>query len=272
MKESYEVYRDAVRDVWRDWWTAWPLSQSVHLGDVFHLTDSRVRPAGALSDRGVTFASRGGTPHNDYLYATQGSAAVRFKTAGVAMDGVTALAVADLGALVTFEKDDSALIVYRGLVENGVTDERAIAAALVRLTWETWDDSLLAVTHVIAAESGTVLTAAGTSASAELRLQAGAGQAQLGLADVAGRVSVARAKGLGLHWTSDQGCTPFFRVVGLRKGWFGKVKQDYGPRQPGRGAGPVPVPPALVDEAHEDPRSVIEVLGADDQPFGITDQ
>ncbi|MZF83883.1 hypothetical protein [Streptomyces sp. SID5643] len=271
MKDSYRLYRRAVDDVWKGWWVSWPLSARVELGQVLENADGRVRPAGVLSDRGIAFTSRPGTPHNDYTYDTQGSASVRFKAAGVAADGFTALAVADFGAQVTFEKDDAVLVVYRGLTESGVSDVRSLAAALVRRGWDDWDGTLLAVTDVVSAASGTVLTAAEAGAVAELRLQAGAGQAQLGLADLASRASVAGRRRLGLEWLGTDS-TPFFRVVRLRKNWFGKVTKDYGPRQPGRGAAPVPVPPVLLEEAQDDPQVVLETVSADEQPAeGLTE-
>ncbi|GGV60638.1 hypothetical protein [Streptomyces massasporeus] len=265
MKDSYELYRHAVDDVWKGWWVCWPLSGRVEVGQVLENVDGKVRTAGTLGERGIPFVPRPGTPHNDYTYDTQGSVSLQFKAAGVAMDGLAALAVADFGARVTFEKGNSALIVYRGLTETGVADVRALAAALVQRGWDDWDDTLLAVTDVVAADSGIVLTAAESGASVELRLQAGAGQAQLGLADLAGRTSVAWRRRLGLKWLGTD-TAPFFRVVRLRKTWFGKVEKDYGPRQPGRGAAPVPVPPVLLEEAYDDPASVLETVTSDEQP------
>ncbi|MEU9284281.1 hypothetical protein AB0D57_06000 [Streptomyces sp. NPDC048275] len=266
MKDEYEIYRGAIRGTWRDWWIAWPLSRRLALGDVLHQVNGRIRPAGTLADQGVPFTRRRGTQHNSYTYDTQGSATVRFKTAGTVADGFTALAAADVGALVTFRASGSALVVYEGLTETGVTDERALAAHLVQLGWEKWDDSLYAVTQVVTAVAGTVLTSASTDASAELRLRAGAGQPQIGLADLTGGVSLARSKSLGLKWISSHP-TPFFRVVRLRKNWFQKVRTDYGPPQPGRGAAPVPVPPLLLEEAQDHPEAVVETVPAEEQPL-----
>ncbi|MFF7309172.1 hypothetical protein [Streptomyces sp. NPDC008137] len=266
MKDSYQLYRRAVDDVWKGWWVAWPLSRRVEVGDVLENADGSVRAAGTLENRGIPVTMRHGTPHNDYAYDTQGSASVVFKTAGVAADGFTALAAADFGAKVSFEKGNAALIVYRGLTETGVDDVRDLAAALVRRVWRDWDENLLAVTDVVSAASGTVLTAAESGAVAELRLQAGAGQAQTVLTDLAGRAAVAGRHRLGLEWTGAES-TPFFRVVRLRKGWFGRVRKDYGPRQPGRGGAPVPVPPVLVEEAWEEPEAVLETVASDEQPL-----
>lgn len=264
MSDSYTVYRNAVRGGWADWWLTWPLVERVAVGDVLHNVGGQVRAAGALSDRGVNFSLRPGVPRKDYLHDAQGTVSVRFKTAGVAMDGFTALAVADLGAAVEFTKSKSALVVYTGLAESGVADHPALAAELVRLSWDTWDDSLLAVSQVVTAQSGILMTSAASMASAEVRLHAGAGQAQLGLADLAAKASILRAEGLSERWTGGK-CTPFFRVVRLRKRWFRDAEADYAPRQPGRGAGPVPVPPVLLEEALDDPDAVLETVEPEEQ-------
>lgn len=265
MSGSYTVYRKAVGGSWAKWWLAWPLVQRVAVGDVLHNLDGSVRTAGVLSDRGVGFALRPGLPHRDLLYDAQGTVSVRFKTAGAAVDGFASLAVADLGAAVEFTRSQSALVVFTGMVESGVENHPGLAAELLRLSWDTWDDSLLAVTQVVTARSGTFMTSGASSASAELRLQAGAYQAQLGLADLAAGASILRAQGLSEQWTGGE-CTPFFRVVRLRKPWFRAAKADYGPRQPGRGAGPVPVPPVLLEEALDDPGAVLEEVGPEEQP------
>ncbi|AWL89742.1 MULTISPECIES: hypothetical protein [Streptomyces albovinaceus subgroup] len=264
VSKTFKTYRTAVGDTWKGWWLAWPPSERVQLGQVFHDVGGHVRPAGTLTHLGVPFTERPGTPRNDFLHDSHGSASVRFKTAGVVMDGATGLAAADLGAMVSFSKKKSALVVFKGLRETGVEDQRALAAALVQLTWDQWDDSLIAVAQVVSADSGTVLVSATGEGSAELRLQAGLGQAALGLADLAGGASILAARKLGQQWTGPA-CTPFFRVIRLRKRWFRDVEADYGPRQPGRGAGPVPVPPLLLEEARDEPESVLEPVSPEHQ-------
>ncbi|MFE1292459.1 hypothetical protein [Streptomyces sp. NPDC058751] len=270
MKDTYELYRHAVDDVWKGWWVSWPLSQRVALGDVLHDADGRVRTAGTLVDRGIAFDSRPGTPENTYKHDAQGSVSVSLKAAGSAADGFASLAVADAGARIGFTKGNTAFVVYDGLTETTVADTRALASALVSRGWEDWDDSLLAVTGVVAAASGTVLTTTESGAFAELRVRAGAGPVQPVLADLAGNASIEGRQALGLEWLGTD-LTPFFRVVRLRKAWFGKVRKDYGPRQPGRGAAPVPVPPVLLEEAQDDPGAVLEdVSPAEQPPLGFT--
>ncbi|MGP3999397.1 hypothetical protein [Streptomyces sp. 8N706] len=271
MKDSYETYRDAVRDVWKGWWLAWPLSRRVELGDVFASVDGRVRQAGTLADRGIAADLRPGTPCNDYTYDTQGSASVRFKPAGAVLDGFGVLGAADAGALVEFRQDNAALIVYTGLTETGLRNIPELAATLVQRVWnDTWDPSLLAVTDVVTAASGIIVTAAQSGAFAEVRLRAEVGQGQLQLAHLSGHMGFADAKHLGLKWTSTD-ATPFFHVVRIRKDWLGRLKKDYGPRQTGRGAAAVSVPPLLLEEAHDDPGAVLETVPPQEQsPFGAS--
>ncbi|MGW1963474.1 hypothetical protein ACWCPD_24850 [Streptomyces sp. NPDC001935] len=270
MKDNYTLYRDAVDDVWKGWWVAWPLSQRVALGDVLHNADDRVRTAGTLADRGVAFDPRPGTPENIYKHDAHGSVSVALKASGSATDGFASLAAADAGARIGFAKGDTAFVVYDGLTETTVADTRALASALVSRGWDDWDDSLLAVTGVIEATSGTVLTSTENGAFAELRVKAGAGPVQPVLADLAGSASIEGRHALGLEWLGSE-LTPFFQVVRLRKAWFGKVMKDYGPRQPGRGAAPVPVPPVLLEEAQDDPGAVLEDVSPTEQPtLGFT--
>jgi hypothetical protein len=147
-----------------------------------------------------------------------------------------------------------------------VHDTRALAAALVRRGWSDWDESLLAVTDVVGARSGLVLTAADGASAAEHRVQAGALPAEPALADLSAATAVGWRRHIGLEWLAAD-VTPFYRVVRLRKGWFRKVKKDYGPRQRGRGAADVPVPPVLLEEAQDDPAAVLEQVPADEQPL-----
>lgn len=265
MSKPLAAYRKAVRGSWgKSWWLAWPITERISVGDVLHNVGGHVRRAGTLQDRGVTYTERLGNPHADVLHDASGAASVRFKPAGVTVEGFSALAVADLGAVVDFTKSNSALVIYKGLHERAVADERALAAALIELTWQTWDDSLLAVTQVVSADLGTLLISDSTGASAEIRLQANLGQAPLGLADLAGGATLLRHRGVSEKWVGGE-CTPFFRVVRLRKRWFRSVTEDYGPRQPGRGARPEPVPPVLLDEARHDPGAVLETVETDEQ-------
>jgi hypothetical protein len=257
-------------DPWKGWWLTWPLSERVKVGDVLRTAGGRQGTAGDLGGRGVQFGSQRGAPPSDFTYDSDGSVSIRFKAAGHAPAGFCALAATDAGALVEFKRGSSALVIYAGLSQQGFPDSSSVAASLAQLYWDgLWDEGLVVVSDVVSAQAGTVLVATRGGASAELRAGASAQAGPATLVDLAGSVSFARSANVGLKW-SGRMVSPFYRVIRLRRHWTGKVTSDYGPRQPGAGAAPVPVPPLVIAEAAEDPDSVIEYVAASEQPVPDT--
>jgi hypothetical protein len=268
---SYDSYKAAMKDPWKGWWVAWPPTQRVCLGDVFDTSDGNLRRAGDLVGRAIGFDSVAGTPAASFTYDSEGSVSTKFKLAGSVPQGFSALTEMDAGALVEFTGEASVLVLYDGLTQEGFSDIRSVAADLARLYWAgRWDTGLVAVSDVVAAAAGTVLTAERRGASAELRVTASAAAGPVSLIDLAGNVSVARSTSVGMHWAGPD-VTPFYRVVRLRKTWLAGIKTAYGSRQPGRGAAPGPVPPLVIDEARDDPAAVLESVTEDEQPPGAGD-
>ncbi len=171
----------------------------------------------------------------------------------------------------TFRRASSALVLYQGLTQTGLDNVPQVAADMARLYWDgKWTAELVVVTEVIAVASGTALTATVKAASAELRASAQAGIGPDKPIDLAGKVEVATSKNLGLKWTGTE-ITPFYRVFRLKTTWRNKLDTDYGPRQPGRGAVPTPIPPKVIDDAQASPESVIEDMPAEEQPLAVED-
>ena len=273
MTGSYDSYETAMRDAWEGWWVTWPLSRRVRVGDAFDTSGGTLRTAGDLAGRGVTFDLTAAAPAATFTYDSNGSASVRFKLAGdlPIPPGFSALTKADAGALVEFGRSSSVLVVYSGLTQQGMSDTRSVAEDLVRQYWKgSWPEELVGVTDVVSAAGGTVLAAAGSGASAELRASAGVGAGPITLLDLAGSVTVARAAQVGLQWVGSD-VTPFYRVVRLKRTWLNNVKTQYGPRQPGLGAAPGAVPPILVEEARDEPEQVLERVPAGEQPAPPTE-
>jgi hypothetical protein len=266
METLHRRYRAAVAGLWPGWWVTWPLTRKIQFGDVYLATPSNIVTAGTLTDRGLTVSPRAGTLQNDMLYDAAGKVSIRFKTAGSAAEGFSALATADAGALVEFRHDSAVLAAYTGVTSRELGNVSALAAELVSRCWAgRWQPGEVAVTGVVTARRGTVLVAQDRGAAAELRISGTAGSGPLTIGDLAGTVSAARSQHVGLTW-SGRSLTPFFQVVGVREDWRGRVAAEYGPRQPRRGAFPSPVPGLLLDEATAEPFSVLEVLSSDRQP------
>jgi hypothetical protein len=264
--DPYDDYKAAMRSLWKGWWIAWPPSQLVRVGDVFDISGGTQRRAGDLADKAVGFDSVPSARPSSFTYDSNGSVKIRFKEAGSIPHGFSALAKMDVGALIEFARDSAILVVYNGLSQEGFRDNRSVAAELTRLYWDgKWDAELVAVSEVVSAADGTVLTARQRGASAELQATAAAQIGPLKLVDLAGQDSFTRLTEVGLKWVGSA-LTPFYRVVRLRETWLNKIKTSYGSPQPGRGAAPVPVPPLLLEEAGDDPANVIENASEEEQP------
>ncbi|MFJ5776073.1 hypothetical protein [Streptomyces sp. NPDC093094] len=267
--DGYEVYRDAMAgDQWKGWWVTWPLSTRVRLGHVYDRQSDSIRRAGNLTARGIPFQREHGTPDGTFIYDSNQSVDVTFKAAGTTPAALSALAAADAGASVTFTRGRTAFVVLREHSQSGISDVRGLSHALVAAWWNNeWDDSLLAVTSVVAAAGATVLTAEASGAMAELKVSASAGIGGLGMADLALGASVVRHSALGAQWTGTD-VTPFYQVIRLRKSWLGKVLAEYGPRPPGHGALPSALPPLLSEEIGDDPEAALEPGdGTEELPF-----
>ncbi|MER5971949.1 hypothetical protein ABT112_19810 [Streptomyces sp. NPDC002055] len=266
MQRTFEAYRDAMSDFWPDWWLSWPLSRRVVLGDVLVHDGDAVRSAGTLAERGVAFATRTQPTEDHFVYDSAGSAKVNLKAAGATDAAFSSLAQAEAGIRVEFGRDAGVLAVFNGLTQSGVADTRRLASDLAALIWQgRWDPALLAVTELVHVGAGTVLSAAGSGAEAELRLSAGLGAGPVQLADLATGAALSKRNRLGLEWVGRE-LTPFYRVVRIRRSWLGKVSAEYDLAQPGRGAAPTPVPPLLLAEAQEDPATVLETVAVAEQP------
>lgn len=258
---GFTAYRRALRDTYPGWWAAWPLTQRARVGDVRELHDSGSVTAGTLCDRGIEAKSGPPGAQEDLLYDAGGTAAVRFKAAGTAAQGFS-IPVADAGALVEFHAEHSALVVYTGLEQTGLADVSQLARTLVRRLWRgDWEAELLAVTEVISARAGTVVTAQRAGAAVELRLTGTLGAGSVQLADLAGRVSFEVSRNVGLTVTGTD-LTPCHRVVRVRRTWLKRVKKEYGAPQPGRGLATGPVPSVLLEEARDDAMAVLEPVPA----------
>jgi hypothetical protein len=263
---SHTVYRDVMQSEWPGWWITWPLSKSIHLGDVFDTADDVLRSAGTLHDRGIPFSASRGAPPGFFKYDSKGSAQVRFKAAGSTGEGFSALGTADAGALVEFKGDAAILVIFRNLGSQEMSDTRSVASQLVRQWWQgTWPEGLVVVTEVVSVGAGTVLAATGRGASIELRANV-SGSTAPSLLDLAGEVSIARSQQLALEWIGTE-LTPFFHVGSLRRSWLGSIRADYGPRQRGARALPAtPVPATLLDQVRDSPETVLQSTSELPQP------
>lgn len=270
MNSAFEVYGKALSGVLgRGWWPIWPLSTRHAVGDVCTVAGGELLKVRTLGGLGVATLTDDSPYRDSLVYDSEGSVAVTLKATGTTGPLFSALTSADAGAHLRFARDRTVFATFAGLRETALKEPQTIAQPLVKLYMtKKWEPDWVAVTHVLMATSATVLIAAGNRAEAELRLAAGVAAGPVQVADLAGRVSLARSAGLGVDWLADADSTPFCRLVRLKRSWWGAVDADFAPRQRIRGFAPQEVPVRLLEQAREQPDDVVETVdfAADAEP------
>jgi hypothetical protein len=121
---------------------------------------------------------------------------------------------------------------------------------------DRWPEEQLVVTHLLTAETGTVLASTQSNSRAELRLKRDVPNLPVA-ADVSAGFEVANSESMTLQVTG-RGLTPVARVFGTQKPLLGRMKTVYGTVQPFRtGQLDDAAFADLLDEAAEEPEVVL---------------
>ncbi|MGH3931365.1 MAG: hypothetical protein ACRDTF_15505 [Pseudonocardiaceae bacterium] len=260
MNDVFSVFSAAMKGVLGPgWWSTWPLSTRHAVGDVCSVVEGQLLSAGTLGSLGVSTPALDSPYRDAFTYDSAGSVVVTLKASGVTGPLFQALVDADAGAHLSFSRGRSVFAAFAGLRQAALEQPHELAKPLVELYFQRkWEPDWVAVTHILSAESGTVLIAANDGAEAELRL--GVSAQQVGVGDLAGQVRLARSKSIGLDWFGDADSTPFCRVARLRKSWLGRIDADFAPRQKVKGLAPSDIPVRILQQAAEKPDDVVEMV------------
>src|SRR5262249_523254 len=91
----------------------------------------------------------------------------------------------------------------------------------------TWEREWCVISHLVTAESGTVLVSGEGASAVELSAQVGLGSGPVSFVDLASKVGVTRSSGLALELIGER-VTPFFRVLRLRRKFLRGIEAVYG--------------------------------------------
>ncbi|MEV6235321.1 hypothetical protein [Lentzea sp. NPDC051838] len=262
MADTPRSFVRAMSSLWgRGYWVTWHPSTRLRLGEVGTAGEGEFVGISSLQELEITAPSTLAETRDDLTWRSEGGVNVTTKASGQTSPLFQGLADAQAGMLVEFTQGNAILVAYKGLSETRLASQPALAVEMLRRYWlGTWSLDWYVVSHVVTAESGTVLMSRDGRTAVELAASASVLGGAIGLADLAAGVQVARSSGLALELIGTE-MTPFFRVVRLRKRFLRGVEATYG--EPGRlrsAAGrPAELPAELVEEAREDTDSVLEL-------------
>lgn len=240
------------------YWVTWQPSVRWNLGDVGAIERGVLIHIDDLATFGVHYATQPGVSKDRLTYSSQGNVALTFKLAGQVAQGFHALGAADAGVLVEFSKDEALVVSLRGVAESQVRSVPELAAQIVKLYLaDRWKQDYAAVTHLVSAQSGTILASSGNGSAVELRAQAAVGSGPVEIGDLSAGMSVARSHNLGLAVVGAN-LTPLFRVVRLKDSWLTDPRVVFA-RQRVRGARPEAAPTELLEQARDEWDAVLDM-------------
>ena len=249
-----ETYIAAVRELWGPgYWVTWQPSVRLRLGDVGAVEGGQFVPVTSLADLDVSFRQDKAQARDDLVSDSSGHASVRFKLAGKSSEAFSVLSRVDAGAAIEFHGQAATVLSMAGLREDRIVDLPTLAADLTRALWDgRWSKNFVVVSHVVVANSGTIVISAGDGGRCELRVVSSIGVGPTRLADLAGSVEVAHTEKVGFHLASAKNLTPYFRALRIRTSWRRKVSVEYSSRQPLESASPVPADLRSIARAYPD--------------------
>ncbi|WP_128437081.1 hypothetical protein [Streptomyces cyaneus] len=244
------------------YWVTWHPSSRQALGAYGTVLKRTVVPVGNLRDQDIESASVDPRTDDGLVWYTKGAVEVTHGT--VAQTGVPVANLADAqGRMkVTFTRKYAVLVVYQGLSEHHLASQPKVAKQLLnRYLAGDWELDWCVVSHLVTAQSGTVLMAREKGATIEFTARATAGAGPAGLADLASKARSTHSSELVCELVGAT-VTPFYRVLRLRRRFLRGIEAAYG-YVPGLRTSrdrPAEVPPEILEEIQDTPEAALEYV------------
>jgi hypothetical protein len=196
----------------------WTPGTPLRLGTVGTFRNGVLLPLSHLDSLGIEFETESDPSPTTYTHMSEGDVSLSFKASGETDDAFQALAKAEAGAAVSFARGNAVLFSAGGCSETRVADVPGLEADLIRAAREgRWKPKWAVVTHLVEAESATIMLSTERGSRVELRAGGTVGQGPLDLADLSGGVSLASAGSLSQMIVAESGLTPLFHAYGIKR-------------------------------------------------------
>ena len=196
---QYDVYRSVFRDRFgvKTWIPAWRPGADLRLGRAGRIVGGEFVYEYDLKDRGVSLPSEQprSESETDYQWTTENGVDISVKAAGQTDAAFQSLAKADVGFKLAFRSSDAMAIVYRGVAERHLGDQRALAERIVESwnggPWPKMQIGDVAITSLLVASWGFAFGASQVGAEVVIRAEADLGTPAADLGSIKGKVGVA---------------------------------------------------------------------------------
>lgn len=217
----------------------WLPGTQLALGLVGVLEGRTFVPKSSIKTLGVDFKPTIDQTADKYLqFQSSKEIKVDVKLAGEVSTDVPTLPAAQAGIAVSFGSETGVVFNARGVSSTRIEDIFALESAIWDL-WDRylWDRDWVVITELVKAERTTVLISDSGYGKVELGAVGQAVVGPLNVGDLSGELAVVSSFGMHTQLVGDEGLTPLFRAVRIRRGLFkGKVtgvRTAEAPTEPG---------------------------------------
>ncbi len=159
--------------------------------------------------------------------STENGIEVRTKAKGQVDPGIPSLGEMDAGFGVEFKKENAILFKVQGYLTHQISNLGEIAReVLKRYENDEWDKDLVIINELIEAKKATIMMSSEGGVSVGLKAKADVSAANLSIADADLDVGTDVGGKLAINIIGEEGITPLYRAVGIKKKWLGLGKAE----------------------------------------------
>lgn len=211
------------------YYATWEPNTPVELGEIGILKNKEFTRISTLQNEEIEFKVKADETKGEIDYSSSGGVKIYNKLAGKAAPKACKLAEADAGFIVDFTKENSVLFKAKGTLTYAIDNIIALKREIMkRYESGDWDAEWVIVTHLIKAESATILIAGNSGSSIELKARGKAGIKKIDIADAEANFEISFSQGVETKIIGAEGITPLFKLMGVRKRLF--RNDDFGPK------------------------------------------
>ncbi|HWB24807.1 MAG TPA: hypothetical protein VG738_04975 [Chitinophagaceae bacterium] len=224
MPNPAQFYLDHIYSTTLGFRATWDPGLPLKIGDVVKLDDNGVvNVFSSLDKMGITAEIRTDETATDLDYSSGSGIDITTKAEGAAPVAGSILSNADAGFTIQFKTDKSIVFKISGYKTDQIINLGDLEKSLLEKSQRgEWDKQLLIITHLITADTATIIISAQANTSLDLKAKADAGTAQLKITNASLGLTVARESGNTIKFIAQGGLTPLYKVMGLKSSLFGK--------------------------------------------------
>jgi hypothetical protein len=233
MANAAANYLKAIKEKSVGYRPTWEPNKTLQIGDVGRIEDGVFVKWNTLEKMGINLEVQKDEREGSLFdLSTENGVNVRTKAAGKVDPGIPSLGEMDAGFSVEFKKQNAILFKIHGYLTHQISNLGEIAGEILkRYKAGDWDQQDVIINELIEAKKATIMMSSEGGVTIGLKAKGNVGGDKLNIADADFDSGVDNSGKLAINITGEAGITPLYRVVGIKKKFWGLGKTDVGTRK-----------------------------------------